>query len=213
MSIDLPLSCRCGAVRGTAHVSPAAGKRVVCYCDDCQAFAAFLGRTAEVLDEHGGTDLFQTAPSALELTAGAERLACVRVTPRGPFRWYASCCKTPIANTPPTSRVPFVGLVLAFVDAAVPDASRDAALGPVIWRVFGKFARGTPPGPANERFTAAMALRIVATVLGRLVRGERRRSAFFDPRTGRPHAVPRVLGPDERARLGGASAPVQTAGE
>ncbi len=201
MSTDLPLSCRCGAVRGALHASPAAGKRVVCYCDDCQAFAAFLGRPAELLDEHGGTDIYQTSPALVEITQGVERLASVRVTPRGPFRWYAACCNTPIANTMPTGRIPFVGLILSFVDSSVPGTGRDAALGPVQWRVFGKFARGTLPEPATERFTLGMVLRLAATLLGRMLRGEQRKSAFFDPASGRPLAVARVLTPEERAQL------------
>jgi hypothetical protein len=38
MSLDLPLRCRCGRMRGVANnVSPSSGFRFVCYCKDCQA--------------------------------------------------------------------------------------------------------------------------------------------------------------------------------
>jgi hypothetical protein len=40
-SIDVPLGCRCGHVRGLARVSLSAGFRFVCYCRDCQACVDF----------------------------------------------------------------------------------------------------------------------------------------------------------------------------
>ena len=64
-----------------AHeVSPGAGNHAVCYCDDCQAFAHFLGRAADILDPHGGTEIFQMSPARIALTAGTERLACMRLS-------------------------------------------------------------------------------------------------------------------------------------
>jgi hypothetical protein len=48
LSLDVPLRCRCGHVRGTAReVSPSTGFRFVCYCTDCQAFARFLAHVPE----------------------------------------------------------------------------------------------------------------------------------------------------------------------
>src|SRR5687767_12881644 len=62
MPTDIPLRCVCGKLQGTAlAVSPSAGCRVVCYCNDCQAFARFLARPG-ITDEWGGTDIFQMAP-------------------------------------------------------------------------------------------------------------------------------------------------------
>src|SRR5262245_65179137 len=69
------LSCRCGEVRGlVTRVSPNTVNRVVCYCDDCQAFLHHLGR-AELLDAQGGTDIVQIAPGSLSFIQGKERLA------------------------------------------------------------------------------------------------------------------------------------------
>jgi hypothetical protein len=45
MSRNVTLSCSCGEVRGlVTGVSPNTVNRVVCYCDDCQAFLHHLGR-------------------------------------------------------------------------------------------------------------------------------------------------------------------------
>src|SRR5262245_33105196 len=96
--LDLPLRCRCGATRGVAsHVSPSTGFRFVCYCEDCQAFARFLGRT-DVLDAAGGTDIFQMPPAHVKLTAGTDAMRCLSLSNKV-LRWYSDCCHTPIANT------------------------------------------------------------------------------------------------------------------
>ena len=65
MSARAEFRCRCGEVRGfVADASPRTVNRVVCYCDDCQAFAHRLGR-ADLLDAHGGSDVVQVAPASL----------------------------------------------------------------------------------------------------------------------------------------------------
>jgi hypothetical protein len=53
-----PLECRCGTVRGLA-ASPRAANRAVCYHTDCQAFACFLERERDILDERGGCEVIQ----------------------------------------------------------------------------------------------------------------------------------------------------------
>jgi hypothetical protein len=39
-----------------------------------------------------------------------ERIVGLRLTPNGLYRWYASCCKTPLGNTLGPA-IPFVGIV------------------------------------------------------------------------------------------------------
>jgi Family of unknown function (DUF6151) len=201
MSIDLPLRCRCGAVRGRAtDLSPRTGNRVVCYCDDCQAFAVYLGRE-DVLDERGATDIFQMTPAQLTLTSGAELLQCMRLSETGMYRWYTACCNTPVGNTMGAPRLPFVGLIHCFVDHAGDGRSRDEALGRPILYGFGTFAFGGMPPNAHPRIP----LRILVRSLGLLGRGfllgKHKPSVFFDPATGRPRATPRVLTSAERANL------------
>ena len=65
--MDVPIRCGCGALRGMLRsVTPSSGNRCVCYCDDCQSFAYYLGRADTILDARGGTDIFQTASGRIE---------------------------------------------------------------------------------------------------------------------------------------------------
>jgi hypothetical protein len=195
--IELPLRCRCGAIRGVARdVAPGKVNHCFCYCDDCQAFAHYLGRADDVLDAHGGTEITQMSPANLALTAGADHVAAIRLTAKGLVRWYASCCDTPIGNTMAASGVPFIGVVHAFIDAP------SAALGPIRGRGFAQSAKG---GRAAVPKDGLPDLLMVARVLGKLLywrlRGDHKRSPLFDARTGRPLAEPRVLDESERQAL------------
>src|SRR5262245_3209733 len=99
MGSDIPLKCDCGKVRGiAAGAGPSAGLRVVCYCDDCQAYAHFLERR-DILDQWGGSDVYAMALASVRITDGADELRCVRLSLKGLFRWYAGCCRTPIGNS------------------------------------------------------------------------------------------------------------------
>ena len=96
MAKQVELRCRCGEVVGRVeNAAPQKVNRVVCYCDDCQAFAHHLDR-ADLLDSHGGTDIVQVAPASLAFHQGTERIVGLRFTPKGLYRWYASCCRTPL---------------------------------------------------------------------------------------------------------------------
>ena len=110
LTSDVPLQCQCGHVRGLARdVTPTAGFRFVCYCENCQAFARFLQRP-DVLDTAGGTDIFQMAAGRVTLTAGTDAVRCLRFSNKV-LRWYAHCCRTPIANTAVSPRFPVVALI------------------------------------------------------------------------------------------------------
>jgi hypothetical protein len=63
-----PLQCRCGTVKAVVN-DPRSANRVICHCKDCQAFAHFLGRVNDVLDERGGSNVIRTC-----LEQGAESL-------------------------------------------------------------------------------------------------------------------------------------------
>jgi hypothetical protein len=200
--VDLPIRCSCGAVRGVASgVSAAAGNRLVCYCDDCQSFPHFLGQADRVLDAHGGTDIFQTSPAHLRFTEGTDRLACMRLRPRGLLRWYAGCCRTPIGNTPPTRGLPFVGLIHTCVDHVSDGRSRDETLGPIRARAHGRFAKGERAGlDAHDKAPASLILRFLRILVMARLRGDQARSPFFDA-SGAPIVAPHVLGEDEFRRV------------
>jgi Family of unknown function (DUF6151) len=201
--LELPLRCRCGHVRGVASkVSPYTGFRFVCYCKDCQSFARFLHRS-DVLDAAGGTDIFQMPPGRVKFTGGSDALRCLCLGNRGVFRWYADCCRTPIANTA-GPRFPVIGVIHPFIDQAFMEAdgrSRDAVLGPPLCRIYERSAVGPLPPMAQPPPGFGVFARRVSKMLGWWVRGLHRPSPFFDDRTNAPRSVPRVLTPNERAAL------------
>ena len=191
MTTDVPIRCSCGSLRGVARgVSRSAGNRYVCYCDDCQSFAKYLGRADEILDAHGGTDIFQMSPARLEITEGGNRLACVRLTPNGILRWYTDCCKTPIGGTLPTRQVPFIGLIHSCMNTE--GKSRDETLGPVRAGVNGRYATGDRTEiNAHDRTPLSVRFRVSRKLLWWRLRGDHNRSPFFDD-TGAPMVVPRA---------------------
>ncbi|MEZ5759357.1 MAG: DUF6151 family protein [Emcibacteraceae bacterium] len=175
---DIHLKCSCGKVQGCAYdVSPHAGVRVVCHCDHCQAFAKYLGREKEILDENGGTDIFQMSPYQVLIEKGKDQIRSIRLTKKGPYRWYADCCKTPIGNTL-HSEVPFVGMIHNFMDD---DGKRDKNLGPVRFYVQGKYAlKKLPDDKYNEGFPLASYLKIMFKILIWRFSPKKFPSPFFD---------------------------------
>lgn len=196
--MDMTVRCRCAQVRGAARTERAY-TRATCYCRDCRAYARFLG--ADVLDAHGGTDIVPLAPSGLRLIAGLEALACVSLGPRGLLRWYAACCRTPIANTPRQAQTPYVGLFGAAFD--VPPAALDDAFGPRGALVIHAGSASGDVAPTRWRFVIG-GLRIAAGMTGARLRGEPP-APFFDE-SGRPIRHVRELTRAERDALGDAPA-------
>jgi hypothetical protein len=186
-------------VHGVARdVAPSAGFRFVCYCRDCQAFARFLARP-DVLDAAGGTDIFHMAAGRVTLAAGTDAVRCLRFSSKV-FRWYAECCRTPLANTA-GPRFPVVALIHSFMDHAADGRSRDGALGPPLCRIFERSATGPlPPNAPAPPALGLFALR-AARILGWWWRGLGRPHPFFDPHTNAPLCVPRLLTPSERAAV------------
>jgi Family of unknown function (DUF6151) len=76
------IRCSCGKLKGTLNRNSDVN-RCVCYCADCQAFARFLKRENEILDEKGGTSIIQTIPANVTFTEGIENLTCMRLTANG----------------------------------------------------------------------------------------------------------------------------------
>jgi hypothetical protein len=173
-------------------VSPSAGFRFVCYCKDCQAFACFLERP-DILDAAGGTDIFQIPPGQVTFTGGFESLRCLRLSGKV-LRWYADCCRTPIANTATDPRFPVVALIHSIMDCAADGRSRDALLGPPLCRIYehsaiGPLSSNAAPPPPSLRVFAYRATKVV----GWWMRGLARPNPFFDDRTKAPRSVPQLL--------------------
>jgi hypothetical protein len=174
---SVELSCNCNKVKGVAlDVSAETGTRIVCYCADCQAFANNLECEEQILDEHGGTDIFQMTPKQLRITQGADLLRCMRLSPKGLYRWYTECCNTPVANTV-SATIPFIGLIRNFI--AEPE-KLDDTLGPVHFYIQGKDALGSPPNPKlHQGVPAKMLIRIIPKLLMAKVSGKARPNPLF----------------------------------
>jgi hypothetical protein len=197
MSEAAEVQCRCGEVHGrVTNASPEAVNRVVCYCDDCQAFLHHLDR-ADLLDAHGGTDVVQVAPASLSFDRGSERIVGVRLTPKGLYRWYASCCKTPIGNTLGPA-VPFVGIAAQAFDVGAQRAND--VFGNPIAAVQGKYAVGDAP-EGSTRFPWRLVLRAVRLVLGWRLRGQTWPHPFFHRATRAPRHPLATLSLNEREAL------------
>ncbi len=175
------LTCRCETMSWRI-AARAQGRLILCYCADCQAAAHTLGADA-LLDDAGGTLLFQTLPDRIDITRGADHLALLRLSPKGLLRWHAGCCGTPIATTLPKPLMPFAGVVL-------PQGHSD--FGKPRARVFTQDALR----PVRQEGFGAAGAGIMLRALTALAQG-RRDSPFFGP-GGDPVRTARVLTPAER---------------
>ena len=180
----LSWTCDCGAVR--IAVAPAKGTRCICYCRDCQAFQRHLGHS-EVLDAVGGTDLFQTMPDRVEIKAGAEQLACLQLSEKGPLRWYAACCNAGICNTGRTFKVPLASFTVRGFEDATP-------AGEVLARVNRSGATGHVAGPKGRVKT--LVFRFLVAALWARITGRFRKTPFFNP-DGSPVALVKSLSTEE----------------
>lgn len=194
MSTSASLKCRCGEIRGVVEsASPSVGRRVVCMCRSCQTYARWLGDPDAILDPHGGSNVYQTTPARVRIDAGLERIGCVRLSPKGLLRFYATCCRTPLANMLPSPGMPFVGLSHLFIEHA------DETLGPATMHIHTRCA--TTPLPPDVREPGKLSL--VGIAFGLLwdrVRGGHRPNPFRNA-GGSPIHAPEVLSRDERDRL------------
>lgn len=196
MPSDLPLRCTCGKLRGSAAgVAPEIGNHVVCYCEDCQVFAAFLAHPGTT-DEAGGTPIFQMPRMQIRITDGLDQLRCVRLSEQGMYRWYADCCRTAIGNTLGAG-MPFIGLIGACIDR--PAREHDALLGSPV-RIHARKARGKAPAGAHPKVPVSFMLRAAPKFAKWLLLRQGTPSPFFDAK-GAPHVAPQILGKAERDAL------------
>jgi hypothetical protein len=174
------------------NAAPQNVNRAICYCDDCQAFLHHLGRT-DLLDPHAGTDIIQVAPSALTFPKGGDRIVGLRLSPKGLYRWYASCCKTPMGNTVGPG-LPFVGI------AAQAFENPDEMFGKPTGSILGKFAIGTPP-PGSTQLDFKLMIRAVGKMLGWKLRGKTWPHPYFDRATRQPNRPVTIMAKSERESL------------
>lgn len=189
------LRCNCGEVGGiVSNLSRRTVNRVTCYCDDCQAFAHQLGRS-DLLNAKGGTDIVQVAPGALTFTRGQHRIVGLRLTPKGLYRWHASCCNTPVGNTLGPA-LPFVGLVVQVFDTP----RLDDVVGAPTGAILGKYAIGETPARSTG-LNLSLLLRVIVRVLGWRLTGRAWPHPFFARDTCAPLYTVTVLSADRREVL------------
>jgi hypothetical protein len=171
------LRCDCGSLRGEIHgLSPSNCNRCICYCTDCRAFARFLGKEESVLDGLGGTEIVQLSPARIRLTRGEEHLAAIRLSPRGPVRWFAGCCMSPLGNTVEGGRLPFAGMIRPTLQPP-PGTEANAVFGPVRGTVYGRHALGnSSEAGLHPGIPKRMALRLLRLILGWKLQGAARKS-------------------------------------
>ena len=185
---SIPIQCSCGAVKGS--LSNTQGIiRCMCYCADCQAFAQFLERGDDILNERGGTQVIQTSQAKITLSEGKENLACIKLTRKGILRWHTNCCNTPIGNTLPNHKMVFIGLIHNCLYTH--PRSIEETFGPIRMHVNPEHAIGEPKPKSTGVLRAAA--RIILMMLRARLDGSYRQSPFFNHNTGRPVVKPVVL--------------------
>jgi hypothetical protein len=187
---NISLKCKCGAVEGTvSHASPKEGNYLVCYCEDCQAFANHLSVGDSILDEWGGTEIYQIAPWNISIDKGFEQLKCLRLAPKGLYRWYTGCCGTAVGNTV-SAKIPFFGLMHAFIDK---DKLTESQLGPIMGYHKLESANGEVPEAILDK---GMPMSATIAVFWRIfkwkVAGANKPNPFFD-KSGQSSSKPTIL--------------------
>jgi hypothetical protein len=135
----------------------------------------------------------------VKFTAGTDAVRCLQFSSRV-FRWYADCCRTPIANTA-GPRFPVVGIIHSFMDHDGDGRTRDEVLGAPLCRIFEDSAVGPLPQNAPPPRSFGLVAVRGPTLLGWWLRGLGRPNPFFDEETNAPLSVPRTFTPQERAAL------------
>lgn len=165
---SVELRCTCGSVVGSVDFSRPSRVHVVCHCGDCKAYARHIGNPR-------ANEVVQATPAQVQILVGKEYLRCLRLTERGLTRWFAGCCRTPLANTSRHAWMPFVGVMSCALDT-----DNEALLG--------------TPTPANggQAISWSTIFRSVRALLWGLPFRRHRPNVFFNDR-GDPVARPDVL--------------------
>jgi hypothetical protein len=194
----MQIRCECGKFRAELTTFPRnTPGRLACYCDDCQTYLHYLGRS-DLLDAAGGTEIIPVYPSEIKFLEGMNVLKSTCLSPKGLIRWSTTCCNTPIANTRP--QLPWAGFLNRVFNIEDP-SYLEKVLGPVKSRIKGRFARGTPPiGTAPN-----LRLKDITTVLPFLLKGlllsKTKNSPFFKKDGVTPVVEPQILRLEERTAI------------
>lgn len=173
------LKCHCGQVKGTLNVVSGCFFHVECLCSDCQKFANHLGNADKILNEYGGTELFQTYPAYLNITVGNDKISCVQLKQKGLYRWHTACCNMPLGNTMNSAKIPFVGISVKLMQFAN-EEQKNSILGPVTLKAFGKDSIGEMPYDAHTKFPLSFMPKIIYFMGKGLINKKSTPSPFFN---------------------------------
>jgi len=191
------LTCACGEVSLLlSETNLRSGIRYMCHCDDCQAFAHFVGRADIILDSNGGTDAYQLPATRLSFKRGLDRLSCLQMTRHRLTRWHCAGCGTPVANTYGTSKLSFLSAPLCALPIGLRDQRFGASSGHV-WTIFGQGNLAN----VKQVNIPAMLWRMAARMLTARLSGDHSNNPLFDRSTGKPIRPPCRLTSSERDEL------------
>ena len=179
MSNIVELECLCGTVKGNIKVVPGAFFHVHCLCCDCQKFASHLNNKNNILDVHGGSELFQTYPKLMNITEGQDHIGAVQLQEKGIYRWHTTCCNMPLANTMRSAKIPFIGVSVKLMKFGS-EQEKLEALGPVMIKAFGKHSIGEMPKDAHAKFPISFMPKIISFMLKGMLNKMNRPSPFFN---------------------------------
>lgn len=184
-AVGLAFSCRCGGIKGALLPTGSRyGTLIRCHCRDCRAGELFHSQPDPAPD---GVSLVQTTPDRLRFERGRDKLALMRLSPKGMLRWYAGCCATPMFATLSRPGLPFVDVMANVV-------TNGDALGRVKATVF----LPAPGGQHRHKGAMNMALQIFLRMGAARLSGRWRDTPFFDPDTGKP--IAKAIIPDANTR-------------
>lgn len=226
MQSKLCVSCHCGQFKASVPIDEkGTPTRLKCYCIDCQTYVRHLEQAEVQLDENGGTDILQISPAQFSITAGEEYLGNLMLSPKGIYRWYATCCQTPICNTPSKAEMPYVGLLVNNIgkitgantdlnpaqstnkatgkNKTLTDENRHTHLHDVIGPVkFGVGAGDKHPisadWPVSKGFGFQGLFGTLMNMAKWRIRGDHKRSIFVDSISGKPLVEPTLLTIEQR---------------
>lgn len=189
------VQCECGKFKAEIKKFPkdTAG-RCVCYCDDCQTYLHYLGKS-NLADSAGGSEIIPVYPTNFKILQGQELLSCVRLSPQGLFRWYTSCCKTPVGNL--MAHFPWIGTYNRIYTVQDPHFV-EKSLGKIKSRIQGKFARGTKPKGTSDKMGIKDAMAVVPFILKGFLTGKAKGSPLFENDGTTPIIKPTILSLEER---------------
>ncbi|NND93191.1 MAG: hypothetical protein HKN42_20220 [Granulosicoccus sp.] len=201
MSSPLKLTCQCGSLKASVDLpAQQAPTRLVCFCEDCRACVRYLQQGSRILDSHGGIDLIQVSPAHFHITGGREHLGNLMLSSQGSYRWYASCCNTPICITPHRVSMPYVGLLTRNLRTG--GKKLEQLIGPIRFGVGAGRLHPLPvPFPVSKGFGIRGTLGTLRQIARWRMAGDHQHSELIDAQTGLPAVAPRILTSAERDAL------------